>query len=267
MQESTNLPDVLERDELFPLNARYHSVKRAFDVIVAGFLFVAAAPVILAIAILVRLSSPGPALYSQTRLGLFGRPFRIWKLRTMMHDCERSSGARWALRSDPRVTTIGRFLRLSRLDELPQIWNVLKGDMSLVGPRPERPEFIAILEQSIPDYRKRMLVRPGITGLAQVYLPPSTGIPSVRKKTVYDLYYLRHMAIGLDLRLIVATPLQGMGMPNVVARWLLVLPEPEAIEAIQPVPVPPIESSAPMPTAAPIEVAARSFEVRTEVTV
>jgi lipopolysaccharide/colanic/teichoic acid biosynthesis glycosyltransferase len=224
------------------LRSHHVSVKRAMDLLLGSLMIVLAGPFILVCAGLIRISSRGPAFYSQTRLGQYGRPFRIHKLRTMAHDCEKTSGARWSTRNDPRVTSIGRFLRITHLDELPQLWNVLKGDMSLVGPRPERPEFIAILEKSVPLYRNRMLVRPGVTGLAQIYLPPDNGIASVRKKVVYDLHYLRTMGVLLDLRLMLATPLQAVGVPCRLVRRMLLLPRPKKIE--QPVapkstPVPP----------------------------
>ena len=180
-----------------------------------------------------RLTSSGPAIYSQTRFGRGGRPFRIYKLRSMAHNCEKASGARWATHNDPRVTKIGRLLRITHLDELPQLWNVMKGDMSLVGPRPERPEFIPVLEAAIPNYHQRLSVRPGVTGLAQVYLPPDTGIDSVKTKLLYDLAYLRHLSLWLDLRLIVATPLQAVGVPPVLVRWIFWLPAPEEISSEQ----------------------------------
>ena len=137
-----------------------------------------------------RLTSPGPAIYTQKRLGKDGVPFTIYKLRTMRHDCERATGPRWAARRDSRVTPVGRVLRALHLDELPQFWNVLRGDMSLVGPRPERPEIAAVLTQSIPDYPLRLAVRPGLTGLAQVQFPADTDLESVRRKLDADLRYI-----------------------------------------------------------------------------
>src|SRR5262249_55106805 len=157
-------------------------------------------------------------------LGRFGRPFLIYKLRTMTHNCEQESGVRWAVPGDPRVTRLGRFLRKTHLDELPQLWNVLRGDMSLVGPRPERPEFVPGLERAIPGYRPRLLVKPGVTGLAQVQLPADTDIPSVRRKLAYDLYYIRSGGLWLDLRLLASTALRLAGVPYGVGIRLFRLP-------------------------------------------
>ncbi len=214
-----------------PRPSWYIAGKRALDIWFASLLLVLLGPLILICAFLVRATSTGPAIYSQTRSGRGGKPFRIYKLRSMTHNCEKTSGARWAARNDPRVTKIGHILRITHLDELPQLWNVLKGDMSLVGPRPERPEFIMVLEAAIPNYRQRLSVRPGITGLAQVYLPPDTGIDSVKSKLTYDLAYLRQLSLWMDIRLILATPLQALGLPPVLVRWLFWLPAPEQIES------------------------------------
>jgi lipopolysaccharide/colanic/teichoic acid biosynthesis glycosyltransferase len=203
-------------------------LKPALDFLVALALLLPAALVILVCAVLVRLTSRGPAFYSQVRLGRDGRPFRIYKLRTMAHDCEEASGARWATPGDPRVTRLGRFLRRTHLDELPQLWNVLKGDMSLVGPRPERPELVPGLEQAVPGYHDRLLVRPGITGLAQVQLPPDTDLDSVRLKLTYDLLYIRRVSLWLDLRLLAGTALQTFGAPGRALARLFVLPRPRA---------------------------------------
>ena len=206
---------------------RYLPLKRAADLLMASILIVAAAPFVLVCAGLIRITSRGPAFYTQMRLGLLGKPFLIIKLRTMTHNCEKTSGARWAMRNDPRVTMIGKLLRLTHFDELPQLWNVLKGEMSLVGPRPERPEFIPTLEKSIPNYRRRLLIKPGVTGLAQVFLPPDTGIQSVATKLQYDLHYVGIMNLFLDLRLILATALQAVGVPCPLVRWTLFLPKPK----------------------------------------
>ena len=188
------------------VNTNYVLWKPMIDAVLAGVLLVLTSPVLLVAMLLVRLTSRGPALYPQTRLGQGGRPFTIYKLRSMYLDCEQLTGPKWSLPRDPRVTSIGRILRSTHLDELPQLWNVLRGEMSLVGPRPERPEIIVQLERALPDYRKRLEVRPGITGLAQVHLPPDTDLQSVRRKLNYDLYYTRHLSFWLDARILISTP-------------------------------------------------------------
>jgi lipopolysaccharide/colanic/teichoic acid biosynthesis glycosyltransferase len=195
------------------LRTAYEAVKAAGDFAAALVLLVLTAPVLLAIMALVRLTSSGPALYSQVRLGKGGRPFRIWKFRTMTHDCERHSGVRWSTRGDPRVTPLGRVLRATHLDELPQLWNILRGDMSLIGPRPERPEFATQLEKVIPHYRERLRVRPGVTGLAQVQLPPDSDVEGVRRKVACDLVYIRHLSFWLDLRITALTVFHVFGLP------------------------------------------------------
>ncbi len=191
----------------------YVAGKAILDFTIAVVLVVPALPILLVTALLVKLTSRGPVLYSQVRLGRHGRPFAMYKVRTMYHNCERASGARWSTPGDPRVTPLGRILRATHLDELPQLWNILRGDMSLVGPRPERPEFVPALERAIPNYRGRLLVRPGITGLAQVQLPPDTDIPGVRRKLAHDLYYIRHFSGWLDLRILACTVLHLSGIP------------------------------------------------------
>jgi lipopolysaccharide/colanic/teichoic acid biosynthesis glycosyltransferase len=185
--------------------------KVAVDVVVASLLLLAFAPIIVILAAVVRLTSRGPALYSQRRLGLSGRPYQIYKLRTMYLDCERLSGPQWSAPDDPRVTPLGRFLRRCHLDELPQLWNVVRGEMSLVGPRPERPEFVEQLELVIPGYRERLRLRPGITGLAQVQLPPDEDLASVRRKLECDLRYARAMCLWLDFKILGATGLKILG--------------------------------------------------------
>jgi len=163
-------------------------------------------------------------------VGLGGRPSRIYKIRTMYHNCEKVSGARWATEGDPCITPVGRFLRRTHLDELPQLWNVLRGEMSLVGPRPERPEFLPQLEQVLPNYRARLLVRPGITGLAQVQLPADSGIESVRRKLAYDLYYVREAGPWLDLRILLGTAFKMFGVSFPALRKLFLIPSREVVE-------------------------------------
>jgi lipopolysaccharide/colanic/teichoic acid biosynthesis glycosyltransferase len=197
---------------LVPPQCWYVVGKVIFDFVIALTLAILALPIYLLIALAVKLTSRGPVLYSQVRLGQNGRPFEILKIRTMQHDCERVSGARWSLPGDPRVTPLGRFLRLTHLDELPQLWNILRGEMSLVGPRPERPEFVPALERAIPSYRARLLVRPGITGLAQVQLAADTDLAAVRRKVDYDLHYIRHFSCWLDVRILACTALHISGL-------------------------------------------------------
>jgi lipopolysaccharide/colanic/teichoic acid biosynthesis glycosyltransferase len=203
--------------------------KRWIDVVAAGALLIACAPVILAAIALVKLTSSGPGIYTQTRLGLNRREFTLYKIRTMSHNCEAASGAQWATRNDPRVTFIGRILRSTHIDELPQLWNVLRGEMALVGPRPERPEIVAKLEPLIPGYARRLSVLPGVTGLAQVQLPPDSSVDTVRRKLVYDLYYANCYGPWLDTRLVLTTAVKIFGLVGVV-RTLLMIPGPAQVE-------------------------------------
>jgi lipopolysaccharide/colanic/teichoic acid biosynthesis glycosyltransferase len=192
---------------------RYDAIKSVFDIPAAVILLVISAPVVLLAMLLVRLTSRGPAVYTQKRLGCNGRVFTIFKIRTMYVGSERN-GARWSLPGDPRVTPVGRLLRWSHLDELPQLLNVLRGEMSLIGPRPERPEIVAQLEKSLPQYRLRLLVRPGVTGLAQVLQPPDTDLNSVRRKLSFDMYYIRRMSPWLDARIVVGTVLHLLSVSH-----------------------------------------------------
>jgi lipopolysaccharide/colanic/teichoic acid biosynthesis glycosyltransferase len=202
----------------------YAPVRRALDVAVAVGLLVVFGPVILLAAAVIRLTSRGPAFYSQVRTGKDGRPFTLYKLRTMVHNCESLTGPRWTIPGDPRVTRVGWLLRRTHLDELPQLLNILKGEMSLIGPRPERPEFIAELEQVIPGYHGRHTVLPGITGLAQVQLDPDTDVESVRQKLQYDLYFVRHASPLLDARVLLATGLHVVGVSFARLSALRVVP-------------------------------------------
>lgn len=208
----------------------YMRCKHAADFTLACLLTVPAAPIVLLAALLVKLTSKGPAFYTQTRVGKGGKLFTILKLRTMRHNCEALSGPRWSLPGDPRITPVGWFLRVSHLDELPQLLNVLKGEMSLIGPRPERPEFVPQLEKALPTYRQRLNARPGVTGLAQVLLPPDTDIESVRRKLAHDLYYIRELTPWLDLRLMLCTGLYTLAIPFRWTSRLLGLPASESIE-------------------------------------
>jgi lipopolysaccharide/colanic/teichoic acid biosynthesis glycosyltransferase len=208
---------------------RYLFWKRGFEVLLALTLGVVSGPLILLCVLAVKLTSRGPVFYSQIRVGRKGLPFRIWKIRTMVSDAE-AAGARWCVPGDPRVTLVGRFLRKTHLDELPQLWNVLRGDMSLVGPRPERPEFVPQLEKEIPRYRDRLLVRPGLTGLAQVQLPPDTDLESVRRKLACDLYYVQHISFWLDLRLIIATSFYLLNLSTTWPCRVLRIPGGEPVQ-------------------------------------
>ncbi len=178
--------------------------KRVFDVTASALLLAATAPLIVLFALLVKLDSRGPAFFRQTRVGLYGQNFNVIKLRSMRNDAE-AGGARWASKNDPRVTRIGSFIRKVRIDELPQTWSVLKGEMSFVGPRPERPEFVSDLEQQLPYYAERHMVKPGITGWAQVNYPYGASIEDSRHKLEYDLYYAKNYTPFLDLLIILQT--------------------------------------------------------------
>jgi lipopolysaccharide/colanic/teichoic acid biosynthesis glycosyltransferase len=206
--------------------------KTMVEWLLALVLLIAAAPFILLAVLAVKLTSRGPAFYSQTRLGRHGRPYTIYKIRTMVHNAEQTTGPRWATPQDPRITSVGGFLRQTHLDELPQLWNVIRGEMSLVGPRPERPEFVTHLEKMIPHYRDRLLVQPGVTGLAQICLPPDTDLDSVCRKLAHDLYYVRHMSPWLDLRLILLTACKMFAVPHGLERRLFPLPDARAVEVV-----------------------------------
>jgi lipopolysaccharide/colanic/teichoic acid biosynthesis glycosyltransferase len=212
-----------------PQASRYVESKATLDCLAAFAMLALSWPLILALMALVRLTSRGPALYKQVRLGLDGRPYSILKLRTMYHDCERATGPQWAKARDPRATLLGRVLRATHLDELPQLWNVVRGEMSLVGPRPERPEFVRELEHVIPNYRERLRVRPGITGLAQVQLPPDEDVDGVARKVAYDVYYVERINLWLDLRILVGTALKIAGNSYSCIRLLVALPQPEVV--------------------------------------
>jgi len=180
------------------------AAKRLFDIVASLLLLVFAAPLIALFAVLVKLDSKGPAFFRQTRVGLFGQAFNLTKLRSMKVDAE-ADGARFAQKDDPRVTRLGRFMRRTRIDELPQAWSVLKGEMSFVGPRPERPEFVAGLEEQLPYYAERHMVKPGITGWAQINFPYGASIGDSRHKLEYDLYYAKNYTPFLDLLIILQT--------------------------------------------------------------
>ncbi|HLV07254.1 MAG TPA: TIGR03013 family XrtA/PEP-CTERM system glycosyltransferase [Croceibacterium sp.] len=178
--------------------------KRLFDVAASLLLLVLAFPVIALFALLVKLDSRGPAFFRQQRIGLYGQPFTLLKLRSMRLDAE-AGGAQWASKNDPRITRIGRLIRKLRIDELPQVWTVLKGQMSFVGPRPEVPKFVEDLEDKLPYYAERHMVKPGITGWAQINYPYGASIEDARHKLEYDLYYAKNYTPFLDLLILLQT--------------------------------------------------------------
>ena len=175
-----------------------------FDIAVAAVCLILLAPLLTLIAVLVRLDSPGPVFYRQERVGLGGQPFTLMKFRSMRADAE-AQGPAWAKQRDPRVTRIGSFMRRTRIDELPQLINILRGEMSFIGPRPERPHFVEKLAEAIPFYRERARVKPGLTGWAQVNFPYGASIEDARGKLSYDLYYVKHRSLLLDLSILFAT--------------------------------------------------------------
>jgi exopolysaccharide biosynthesis polyprenyl glycosylphosphotransferase len=179
--------------------------KRALDLGLATLALIAFAPLFPVVALLVRLSGPGPVFFTQTRIGEGGRPFRLHKFRTMVTDAEADGVAVWATKNDARITHVGRILRRTRLDELPQLWNVVRGDMSVVGPRPERPEFIELLAREVPFWTRRHLVKPGITGWAQLRCGYTSDAVGAAEKLSYDLYYLKHRSLLLDLAITLRT--------------------------------------------------------------
>ena len=180
------------------------AAKRVFDVLASSLLLALTLPVIVLFALLVKLDSKGPAFFRQRRVGLYGQPFDLIKLRSMRTDAEKD-GVKWAQKDDPRITRLGRFIRKVRIDELPQTWSVLKGEMSFVGPRPEVPQFVADLEDRLPYYAERHMVKPGITGWAQVNYPYGASIEDARHKLEYDLYYAKNYTPFLDLLILLQT--------------------------------------------------------------
>ncbi|OYX91895.1 MAG: sugar transferase, partial [Novosphingobium sp. 35-62-5] len=180
------------------------AAKRIFDIAASLLLLSLTLPVIVLFALLVKIDSKGPAFYRQRRVGLYGQTFNVIKLRSMRIDAE-VAGAQFAQENDPRVTRIGRFIRKVRIDELPQTWSVLKGEMSFVGPRPERPEFVAELEEQLPYYAERHMVKPGITGWAQINYPYGASLADSRHKLEYDLYYAKNYTPFLDLLILLQT--------------------------------------------------------------
>ncbi|MEB3180067.1 MAG: sugar transferase [Nostocaceae cyanobacterium] len=206
------LPSSLLEDTWFAFSGGFNLVpggfnfklKRIIDATLAAVLLLVLSPLMLLTAIAIKLDSPGDIFYSQYRTGLNGRPFRVYKFRSMYKDAEKQ-GAQWAAKRDSRITRVGQFIRLTRIDELPQIWNVLSGEMSLIGPRPERPEFDAKLKQEILYYDVRYLVKPGITGWAQVMYPYGASVEDAYQKLSYDLYYIKNYSLWLDIAIFFKT--------------------------------------------------------------
>lgn len=198
-------PSALIFSDGFRLNQRSLLARRAISFLAALLILIVVLPILPLIALAVRLSSPGPIFFSQKRVGRKGEIFTVHKFRTMRQDAEANTGAVWAGKEDPRITKVGRVLRKTRLDELPQLWNVLKGDMTLVGPRPERPEFVQWLQDEVPYYGLRHIVTPGLTGWAQVRYCYGASLEDTKRKLEYDLYYIKHMSVALDLLIIFET--------------------------------------------------------------
>ena len=202
-------------------------LKRIFDILIAGFGLVLLAPLFGAVAYIIWLETRGNVIYRQIRVGKDrrnskhelesyrcperrteagqGQPFYLYKFRTMLHDAENDTGPVWADKNDPRVTGVGKWLRKTRLDELPQLWNVLKGEMSLVGPRPERPFFVELYRKKVLGYEGRLIVKPGITGLAQIYNGYDDSLDSVRRKVKYDITYVSNFSIWTDIKILIQT--------------------------------------------------------------
>jgi lipopolysaccharide/colanic/teichoic acid biosynthesis glycosyltransferase len=189
---------------------RYFQAKFVAEWCFALVMFIVTSPLLLLLAVLVKATSTGPAFYAQTRLGRHGRTYRILKLRSMVKNAEAGTGPVWAAQGDSRITAIGRILRMTHLDELPQLWNVLRGEMGLIGPRPERPEIAKRIERQVADFRLRLQVRPGITGLAQMLLPADdpndVEMHGLRRKLSHDLYYISNAGFLMDLRIALSTP-------------------------------------------------------------
>lgn len=226
------IPESLENDIGLLAQNWYTSCKSAADCLLAGVLLVLSAPFMIVAMILVKLTSRGPVIYTQMRSGYQGETFRMYKIRSMMDKCEDKTGPQWAKPHDPRITRVGWMLRYSHIDELPQLWNVLRGEMSLIGPRPERPEIVGKLEQEFPSYRQRLLVRPGITGLAQIQLPPDTDLESVRRKLLCDIHYVQQLSLLLDLKILLATPLRLLGIPFGLLQHAMRIPSIQSLDCV-----------------------------------
>jgi len=195
-----------------PLQGFNSAVKRSIDIAISSVALLCVAIPVAIVALLVRLTSRGPVFYRQDRTGLDGKSFSIVKFRSMFDDAERETGPVWTVPGDPRVTPLGRFLRRSNLDELPQLWNVLRGDMSIVGPRPERPHFVEQFKHRIPQYMLRHKVKAGLTGWAQVN--GWRGNTALEKRIEYDLYYIENWSLLLDIKILILTLFRGFGQKH-----------------------------------------------------
>lgn len=200
--------------------AGYFRWKYALGRVIALVLLVPGLPLMAICMIAVRLTSRGPAIFKQARVGRDGRTFVMYKIRSLIQDAEKRTGPVWSTAGDPRVTRVGRVLRKLHLDELPQLFNVIKGEMALVGPRPERPEIVPVLSRRVPGYLNRLAVRPGITGLAQVNLPPDSDLDSVRRKLALDTQYIASATFLLDVRMLLCTLVRIVGVPG---RWAVAI--------------------------------------------
>jgi len=208
--------------------SRYFRSKERIERLAAAILLIPGIPLIGVLVLLVRLHSRGPGIYRQTRLGKNARVFQMYKIRTMRHDAEDKTGPVWAKTNDSRITRLGRLLRKLHLDELPQLFNVVKKEMALIGPRPERPEIVAMLAEEIPNYTDRLVVLPGVTGLAQINLPPDSTLDDVRRKLVVDIKYIKKAGPWLDARILMSTFVRLLGLPGARAMTLFGLRCPEA---------------------------------------
>ena len=206
------IPPAYVQDDWFAFTSGFNilhnrikaKLKQLIDISVGAAMIVASLPITIPTALAIKVSSPGPIFYSQVRTGLNGKKFRVYKFRSMRQDAE-SKGVQWAQKKDPRITKVGAFIRMTRIDELPQLWNVFKGEMSLVGPRPERPEFDMQLREQIPYYDVRYLVKPGITGWAQVCYPYGASVEDAYQKVAYDLYYIKNYSLLMDFAIAIKT--------------------------------------------------------------
>lgn len=211
MQNSQNCEssssDSLRQAPSPPRVSGYYRVKRYVDLAVMILTLPIIGSTILLFMLLVKLTSKGPVIYTQIRCGKDGKPFKMYKIRSMVLDAEKGKGATWSRGADPRITRVGRIMRKLHIDELPQIYNVWKGEMTVIGPRPERPEFIEALEEKVPGYRYRMLVPPGMTGYAQINWRADTGLEDVQRKLILDLEYIERVSFCFDMRILAGTVL------------------------------------------------------------